>query len=253
MIGQTVSHYKILERVGQGGMGVVYRAEDTMLGRQMAIKVLPEAFAEDPERMARFEREAKLLASLSHQNIATIHGLEEANGKRFIVMELVEGKTLAQRLAKGPIPLKESIEIARKIAEALEAAHGKGIIHRDLKPANVKITPDGNAKVLDFGLAKAYAEDAVSRTDADLSRSPTLTQAGTAAGVILGTAAYMAPEHARGGAVDKRNGTLVYAAGNISQTKLVRADQSGRIVSTYGGPGYYETLSLSPDENRVAY
>ena len=204
MIGTILSHYRITEKLGAGGMGEVYRAEDSRLGRQVAIKVLPEMFSSDPERMARFEREARLLASLTHPNIAAIHGLEEADGKRFIIMELVEGETLAQRLDRGPIALPESLDIARQIAEALETAHEKGIIHRDLKPANVKITPDGKVKVLDFGLAKAYAGDAASKTDTDLSRSPTLTQAGTAAGVILGTAGYMSPEQARGNPVDKR-------------------------------------------------
>jgi Tol biopolymer transport system component len=204
LIGQTMLHYRVTEKIGAGGMGEVYRAHDERLKRDVAVKVLPEILTGDSEWLARFDREARLLASLNHPNIAAVHGLEEFGGKRFLVLELVEGKTLAQRLAKGPIPVKESIDIARQIAEALEAAHEKGIIHRDLKPANVKITPDGNAKVLDFGLAKASAIDAASRTDADLSRSPTFTQDGTAAGVILGTAAYMAPEQARGAAVDKR-------------------------------------------------
>ncbi len=166
--------------------------------------MLPEMFSADPERPARFEREAKLLASLNHPNIAAIHGLEEANGKRFLVLELVEGETLAQRIAKGPLPVDEALEVCRQIAEGLEASHEKGVIHRDLKPANVKITPEGTVKVLDFGLAKAYAGDVISGTAADLSRSPTLTQTGTMAGVILGTAGYVSPEQARGAAVDKR-------------------------------------------------
>jgi len=154
MIGTSLSHYRITEKLGQGGMGEVYRAEDTVLGRQVAIKVLPDIFAGDPERLARFEREAKLLASLNHPNIAAIHGLEAHEGTRFLVLELVEGQTLSERLKKGRIPLDETLAICRQIAEGLEAAHEKGIIHRDLKPANLKVTPEGKVKVLDFGLAK---------------------------------------------------------------------------------------------------
>ncbi|MGA2263257.1 MAG: protein kinase, partial [Acidobacteriota bacterium] len=201
MIGTTLSHYRITEKLGAGGMGVVYRAEDTNLDRQVAIKVLPDIFSGDPERLARFEREAKLLASLNHPNIAAIHGLEEAGGKRFLVLELVEGETLAQRIAKGPLPVDETLDVCRQIAEGLEAAHEKGIIHRDLKPANVKITPEGKVKVLDFGLAKAFHGETAA---ADASHSPTLTDQMTRPGVILGTAAYMSPEQARGKPVDKR-------------------------------------------------
>ena len=176
-------------------MGVVYRAHDERLERDVAIKVLPEAVAEDPQRLARFEREAKLLASLSHQNVATLHGLEEHEGQRFLVMELAEGETLAERIKKGPIVVEDALEIARQIAEGLEAAHEYGIIHRDLKPANVMVSPDGKVKVLDFGLAKAWS---LEESDADLTHSPTLTAQMTAAGVLLGTAAYMSPEQARG-------------------------------------------------------
>jgi serine/threonine-protein kinase len=201
MIGASLSHYRITEKLGQGGMGEVYRAEDTNLSRQVAIKVLPEEFAHDAERLARFEREAKLLASLNHPNIAAIHGLEEHEGKRFLVLELVEGQTLAERLHKGPLPVEEALEVCRQIAEGLEAAHDKGIIHRDLKPANVKVTPEGKVKILDFGLAKAFYEQAA---PVDPSRSPTITEQMTAPGVILGTAAYMSPEQARGKPVDKR-------------------------------------------------
>ncbi len=182
-------------------MGVVYRAEDTKPRRTVALKYLPHAFAADPERLARFEREARLLASLNHPNIAAIHGLEEAGGERFLVLELVEGETLAQRISKGLLPVEEAREVCRQIAEGLEAAHEKGIIHRDLKPANVKITPEGKVKVLDFGLAKAFHEELAA---ADASHSPTLTDQMTRAGVILGTAAYMSPEQARGKAADKR-------------------------------------------------
>jgi len=182
-------------------MGEVYRATDTKLHRDVALKVLPEEFSRDAERMARLEREAHLLASLNHPNIAAIHGLEESNGVRALVMELVDGPTLAERIAQGPIPIDEALPIARQIAEALEYAHERGIIHRDLKPANVKLTGDGSVKVLDFGLAKAIEGDSAT---ADASKSPTLTLAATRAGVILGTAAYMSPEQAKGKPADRR-------------------------------------------------
>ncbi len=199
--GTQLGTYEILSPLGKGGMGEVWRARDSKLGREVAIKTLPEEFARDEERLARFEREAKLLASMNHPNIATIHGFEEDNGTRFLVLELVEGDTLADRIKRGAIPLAESLEIGRQITDALEAAHEKGVIHRDLKPANIKITPDGKVKVLDFGLAKAFAGDGA---DPTLSNSPTLSMAATQAGTILGTAAYMAPEQARGKTVDKR-------------------------------------------------
>jgi serine/threonine protein kinase len=201
LIGTTLGHYRIVEKIGEGGMGEVYRAQDERLDRDVAIKVLPASVAQDPERIARFEREAKLLASLSHQNVATLHGLEEHDGQRFLVMELAEGETLADRIKKGPIVVEDALEIARQIAEGLEAAHEQGIIHRDLKPANVMASPEGEVKVLDFGLAKAWHPD---ESDADLTHSPTLTGQMTAAGVLLGTAAYMSPEQARGKKVDKR-------------------------------------------------
>ena len=159
MVGQTLSHYRIIEKIGQGGMGEVYRAEDTSLSREVAIKVLPEQFTQDPQRLARFEREAKLLASLNHSNIAAIYELEEADGVRFLSLELVEGETLAEKVAKGPLPVDGALEVCRQIAEGVEAAHEKGVIHRDLKPANVKITPEVKVKVLDFGLAKAFEEE----------------------------------------------------------------------------------------------
>src|SRR5512136_2197581 len=177
MIGTSLSHYRITEKLGQGGMGEVYRAEDTNLSRQVAIKVLPEEFAHDAERLARFEREAKLLASLNHPNIAVIHGLEEHEGKRFLVLELVEGQTLAERLKKGRIPLDETLDVCRQIAEGLEAAHEKGVIHRDMKPANVKVTPEGKVKILGFGLAKALYEQAV---PVDRSRSARIREQMTA-------------------------------------------------------------------------
>jgi len=201
MIGKTLSHYKVIEKIGQGGMGEVYRAEDTNLSREVAIKVLPEQFTKDPQRLARFEREAKLLASLNHPNIAAIHSFEHADDVHFLVLELVPGDTLAERVAKGPLPVEEALEVCRQIAEGVEAAHEKGVIHRDLKPANVKVTPEGKVKILDFGLAKAFeAEVPVT----DISQSPTLTEEMTRAGVILGTAAYMSPEQAKGEPVDKR-------------------------------------------------
>ena len=199
--GTQLGSYEILPPLGKGGMGEVWRARDSKLGREVAIKTLPEEFAKDEERLARFEREAKLLASLNHPNIAAIYGLEEDNDTRFLVLELVEGDTLAERLKRGAIPVEESLKLALQIAEALEAAHEKGVIHRDLKPANIKVTPDDKIKVLDFGLAKAFAGDG---TDASVSQSPTLSMAATQQGVILGTAAYMSPEQARGQEVDKR-------------------------------------------------
>jgi eukaryotic-like serine/threonine-protein kinase len=200
--GMKIGPYEIQSPLGAGGMGEVYRARDARLGRDVALKVLPEAFAADGERMARFEREAKLLASLNHPNIASIYGLEESNGVRALVMELVEGPTLAERLRQGALPLDEALGIARHISEGLEYAHERGIIHRDLKPANVKLTPDGQAKLLDFGLAKALA--GIDGTASDPASSPTLTRLATGAGIILGTAAYMSPEQAKGKPVDRR-------------------------------------------------
>jgi eukaryotic-like serine/threonine-protein kinase len=206
-IGQNLSHYSIVERIGKGGMGEVFRAKDQKLGRDVAIKVLPEEFAKDADRVARFQREAKLLASLNHPNIAAIHGLEESGGTNFLVLELVEGETLADRIKAGTVAVEEALKLALQIAEALEAAHEKGVIHRDLKPANIKVTPEGKVKVLDFGLAKAYAgeqSDLNLSNSPTLTRSPTLSDAATQQGVILGTAAYMSPEQARGKTVDKR-------------------------------------------------
>jgi len=245
MIGATLAQYKVTAALGEGGMGEVWRAEDTKLGREVALKVLPEEFAKDPDRMARFEREAKVLASLNHPNIATLYGLEtipvipsEAAGRAegsmdgdsggeggpltdpstpasqgdasaqddsreitFLAMELVEGEDLSERIKRGAVPVEEAVAIALQIAEALEAAHEQGIVHRDLKPANIKLRPDGTVKVLDFGLAKAWDADSA---DSGLSLSPTMTAHATAAGVILGTAAYMSPEQARGMSVDRR-------------------------------------------------
>ena len=199
--GVRLGPYEILTPLGAGGMGEVYRARDIRLKREVAIKVLPEAFSQDPDRLARFQREAEVLATLNHPNIAAVYGFEETPSASGIVLELVEGPTLADRIAGGPVPLDEALAIAKQIAEALEAAHEKGVIHRDLKPANIKVTPDGKVKVLDFGLAKMLESE---RTASSLSMSPTLSIQATHAGVILGTAAYMSPEQARGKSVDKR-------------------------------------------------
>jgi eukaryotic-like serine/threonine-protein kinase len=202
--GARLGQYEILSALGAGGMGEVYRARDMKLDRDVAIKVLPEQFVADPERVARFQREAKTLAALNHPHIGGIYGLEDAGGVRALVLELVDGPTLADRIAQGRIPLDEALPIARQIAEALEAAHEQGIIHRDLKPANIKLRPDGTVKVLDFGLAKAL--EPVAGTGGDMTASPTITSpALTQRGVILGTAAYMSPEQAKGRAADKRS------------------------------------------------
>ncbi|MGH7715176.1 MAG: serine/threonine-protein kinase, partial [Vulcanimicrobiaceae bacterium] len=199
--GTKLGTYEIVAPIGAGGMGEVYRAHDSKLGRDVAVKVLPEAFARDGERMARFEREAKVLASLNHPNIATIHGLEDSGATHALVMELVEGPTLADRIAASAIPIDEALRIAKQIADALEYAHERGIVHRDLKPANVKVTPDDAVKVLDFGLAKAIEGDASSM---DMANSPTMSRMATMQGVLLGTAAYMSPEQAKAKPVDRR-------------------------------------------------
>ncbi len=206
--GTKLANYEILGLIGAGSMGEVYRAKDTKLGREVAIKVLLEELARDEERLARFEREARILAALNHPGIATLHGLEESAGTRYLVMELVEGETLRERFDRGPIPLDEAMALFEQIAEALDAAHEKNIVHRDLKPANAKITPEGHVKILDFGLAKDYEPRG---TDIDLSDSPTLAKDDTREGTILGTPAYMSPEQARGKRVDKR--TDIWAFG----------------------------------------
>ena len=206
--GDRLGVYEVTAELGAGGMGIVYRAHDTKLGRDVALKVLPDLFADDPERLGRFQREARVLASLNHPNIASIYGLEESGDTRALVLELVEGPTLAERIAQGAIPVEEALPIAKQIADALEAAHERGVIHRDLKPANVKVKTDGMVKVLDFGLAKALAPTPIG----DPSESPTLTAAATQMGVILGTAAYMAPEQARGKPVDKRADIWAFGA-----------------------------------------
>ena len=208
--GTRLGPYEIAAQIGVGGIGEVYRATDTKLKREVAVKVLPSALAADPERLARFQREAEVLASLNHPNIAQIHGLEDADGIKALVMELVEGPTLADRIAQGAIPVDEALPIAKQIAEALEAAHEQGIIHRDLKPANIKLRTDGVVKVLDFGLAKALEPTG---SDVLMSQSPTITTpAMTQAGMILGTAAYMSPEQAKGRTVDKRSDVWAFGA-----------------------------------------
>ena len=202
--GLRVGPYEIVAALGAGGMGEVYRARDTKLRRDVAIKVLPESFANDPDRLARFQREAQVLASLNHPNIGGIHGLEESGSVRALVMELVEGEDLSTRIARGPIPIDEALPIAKQIAEALAAAHEQGVIHRDLKPANIRVRSDGTAKVLDFGLAKTM--EPLSSADAVRAHSLRITSpaALSGAGLILGTAAYMSPEQARGKSLDRR-------------------------------------------------
>jgi len=231
--GTRLGYYEITGKLGQGGMGEVYRARDTRLDRDVAIKVLPELFSADRERTARFEREAKILASLNHPNIAGIYGIEEADTKRYLILELIEGQSLAERVASGPLPLDEAAGIATGILNALEAAHEKGIVHRDLKPANVMLEASGHVKVLDFGLAKALAPEDADGT-AKTSNSPTLTSVGTQLGVILGTAAYMAPEQAKGRAADKRSD--VWAFGCVFYEML-----TGRRV--FHGEDVSETLA----------
>jgi serine/threonine protein kinase len=254
--GTRLGPYEITAPLGEGGMGEVWRARDTKLGREVAIKVLPAAFADDAERLARFRREAQILASLGHSGIASIYGLEEGQGILALAMELAPGEELAERLKRGPLPVEEALAVARQIAEALEEAHGKGIVHRDLKPANVKITHEGKVKVLDFGLAKAFSGEASgSGLSSDSSRSPTMTGQATQAGVILGTAAYMSPEQARGKPVDKRadiwsfgvvlfemlSGRRLFAGETVSDTlaAVLRADPDWALLP----PGLPPTLA----------
>ena len=244
--GTTLGPYQVTAKIGSGGMGEVYRARDTKLDRDVALKVLPQALTEDPDRLARFEREAKVLASLNHPNIRHIYGLEEAEGQKALVLELVEGPTLADRIAQGPIPVDEALPIAKQIAEALEAAHEAGVIHRDLKPANIKVREDGTVKVLDFGLAKALEPE---RTESDIANSPTLTAQATQMGVILGTAAYMSPEQAKGKVVDKRadvwafgcllyemlTGQRTFEGGDVAGSRAGHYTPTGHLVFLRGG------------------
>jgi serine/threonine protein kinase len=232
--GSRLGLYEIQALLGAGGMGEVYRARDTRLRRDVAIKILPEVFVTDADRVARFEREAQVLASLNHSHIAAIYGVEDADSARALVLEFVEGPTLADRLADGAIPLDEATAIARQIIDALEAAHEQGIVHRDLKPANVKVRPDGMVKVLDFGLAKALEPPPEAHSRGSASLSPTLTAA-TKVGTILGTAAYMSPEQARGKPVDKR--ADIWAFGCVLFEML-----SGR--RAYGGHEVSDTLAF---------
>ena len=257
--GSRLGSFEITGALGAGGMGEVYRARDTKLNREVALKIVPESFALDPDRVARFKREAQVLASLNHPNIGAIYGFEESNGSQALVLELVDGPTLADRIAQGPMPLDEALPIAKQIAEALEAAHEQGIVHRDLKPANIKLRPDGTVKVLDFGLAKALAGDPLA-SPASLTNSPTLTSPlnVTGVGVLLGTAAYMAPEQARGRAVDKRSdiwafGCVLYemltgrrAFGgedvSITLAEIIRGDVDWAAVPTQVPPGIRRVL-----------
>jgi serine/threonine protein kinase/Tol biopolymer transport system component len=227
VVGRRIGVYQVQAVLGAGGMGEVYRARDTKLGRDVAIKVLPRIFTSDPERLTRFEREARMLASLNHPHIGAIYGFEDADGIRALVLELVEGQTLADRIAKRPVLQREALLIARQIADALESAHEKGIVHRDLKPANIKITPDGIVKVLDFGLAKAVAGDSAAP---DLSKLPTITEHGTREGILLGTPAYMSPEQARGQPVDKR--TDIWSFGCVLYEMLAGRTAFGRSTVT---------------------
>jgi len=262
-VGTKLGNYEVLSLLGKGGMGEVYRARDTRLGRDVALKVLPDVFAHDPDRLSRFQREAQVLASLNHSNIAQIYGLEESGPSarsagsgstvssvepstgsgqaavRAIVMELVEGETLQDRVRHGPLPLGDALAIAKQIAEALATAHDKHVIHRDLKPANVKITPDGHVKVLDFGLAKAL-ESAPPREG--LSHSPTLSVAATEGGLILGTAAYMSPEQAKGQPADARSD--IWAFGVVLYEMLAgqTAFSGETIVEILGG-----IMKVDPD------
>src|SRR5215510_10983593 len=233
---QTIAHYRITTKLGEGGMGEVWRATYTKLGREVAIKILPAAFADDTDRLARFQREAQVLASLNHPNIAHIYGVEE----RALVMELVEGES-----PKGPLPFEDAWKIALQIGDALEYAHERGVIHRDLKPANVKVTPDGVVKLLDFGLAKAFSEtpDAASL---DPENSPTITLGATVAGTVIGTAAYMAPEQARGKRVDKRAdiwswGVVLYEL--LTGERLFKGDEAADTLA--------QVLTKEPDLARV--
>jgi len=210
LIGKKISYYEVTGFLGKGGMGEVYKARDTRLDRDVAIKVLPAEFSRDADRLARFRREAKTLASLNHPNIAAIHGLEESEDGIFLAMELADGMDLLERLRSGPLELEDTLMVARQLAEGLEAAHEKGVVHRDLKPANLKITPDGDVKILDFGLARAFLGDEDGPTDP--LNSPTMTAGLTQQGVILGTAAYMSPEQARGRPVDHRSDIWAFGA-----------------------------------------
>src|SRR5437867_4224645 len=250
--GSSVGPYRIERLLAVGGMGEVYRARDTTLGRDVAIKILPRHFTADPERLARFEREARLLATLNHPHIGAIYGIADAKGVRGLVLELVEGPTLADRLITGPLPVDEALRVAHQIADALEGAHEKGVVHRDLKPANIKITPEGVVMVLDFGLATALA---VEGSAPDLSKSPTMMPGRTIPGVILGTVAYMSPEQARGQPVDKR--TDIWAFGCVffemltGSSALARETATDTIAAVVGAePDWTSLPADTPDSIR---
>ena len=248
-VGFRLGHYDVTALIGEGGMGQVYEATDTKLNRQVALKILPEAFATDPDRLARFQREAQVLASLNHPGIAAIYGIEEQDGTRALVLELVEGPTLADRISKGPIPVDEALPIAKQIAEALEAAHEAGVIHRDLKPANIKVREDGTVKVLDFGLAKAFAGAGQA---ADLSQISTATAAGTELGVIAGTVPYMSPEQTRGKVLDKRTDVWAFACVTFEMLTGSRAFAGATPPDTFaaileGEPDWSRLPSVVPD------
>ena len=240
--GTRFGPYEIADEIGAGGMGVIYRATDTKLGRDVAIKTLPSTLAADTDRLARFEREAKLLAALNHPNIAVIYDLDEHEGTQFIAMELIEGETLEEKLKGGPLPVEDALRLALQIAQALEAAHEKGVVHRDLKPANVMVTGKGLVKVLDFGLAKAFSED----PDASLGHSPALSLAMTQQGMVLGTASYMSPEQASGQATDQR--ADIWAFGVVlfemlSSLPLFTGESVPHILA--------DVLKSEPDWNRL--
>ena len=252
MIGKSLLHYEIKDTIGKGGMGEVFRARDTKLGRDVALKILPAELSGDPEREARFQREARALASLQHPNVASVYGFEEVDGVRFLVMELVSGAELTERMNKGPIPVDETLNIARQIAAGLEAAHENGIVHRDLKPANIMETDEGEVKILDFGLAQAWFGD--DGTQQESATSPTITAAMTQVGAILGTAAYMSPEQARGSSVDRR--ADIWAFGVILFEMLTgEAALPGRDSQRHpgGGPARRARLGLPcPSRRRPA-
>ena len=237
--GTRLGPYEIESVLGAGGMGEVYRARDTRLKRDVAIKVLPAAFARDPDRIARLQREAEVLATLNHPNVGAVYGFEETPDAAGIVMELVEGPTLGDRIAHGPIPIDEALKMARQIADALDAAHEKGVIHRDLKPANIKVTPDGKVKVLDFGLAKlaegppkgGQYDDRSVRLQPDLTVSPTVAVLATSAGLILGTAGYMSPEQARGKAADRRSDIWAFGCVLFEMLTGRKTFETGETVS----------------------
>ena len=229
LTGRRLGTYQVHERIGAGGMGEVYRARDMKLGRDVAIKILPSVFVNDPDRLARFEREARVLASLNHPHIGAIYGLEDADGLRALVLELIDGDTLADRIARGPIPLADTLIIARQIADALDAAHEKGIIHRDLKPANIKVTPDGVVKVLDFGLARIVSTSDGGTSD---SRRPTITIEGTREGLVMGTAPYMSPEQVRGKTADKRSDVWAFGCVLYEMLTGARAFEGDEVSDT---------------------